>query len=74
MSGKISGLVWDLDLPHREVFVLLAITDHADHDGRNMHPSLELLAWKTGDSRRTVIRILNKLAELQEMAGAAHGD
>jgi hypothetical protein len=63
MSGKISGQVWDLDLPHREMFVLLAITDHADHDGNNMHPSVDLVAWKTGYTRRTVIRILNKLVE-----------
>lgn len=63
MSGKVSGQVWDLDLPHREIFVLLAITDHADHDGNNMHPSLELLAWKTGYTTRTIIRILNKLVE-----------
>jgi predicted transcriptional regulator len=63
MSGKISGQVWDLDLPHREMFVLLAITDHADHDGNNMHPSVDLVAWKTGFSRRTVIRILNKLVD-----------
>ena len=61
MSGKISGQVWDLDLPHTELFVLLAITDHADHDGRNMFPSIDLLAYKTGYSRSTIIRTLNKL-------------
>ncbi len=61
MSGKISGMVWDLDLPHPELLVLLAITDHANHDGRNMYPGVALLAWKTGYSARTVVRILNKL-------------
>ena len=44
MSGKISGMVWDLDLPHPELLVLLAITDHANHDGRNMYPGVALLA------------------------------
>ena len=63
MSGKISGMVWDLDLPHPELLVLLAITDHANHDGRNMYPGVALLAWKTGYSARTVVRILNKLIE-----------
>jgi hypothetical protein len=61
MSGKISGMVWDLDLSQRDLLVLLAITDHADHDGCNMFPSIALLAWKTGYSQRTVIRILNGL-------------
>lgn len=61
MSGKIMGMVWDLDLPHPECFVLLAITDHADHEGRNMHPGIALLAWKTGYSERTVQRILKQL-------------
>jgi hypothetical protein len=63
MSVKIMGQLWDLQLAHRELLLLLAITDHADHDGRNMFPSIDLLAYKTGYSRRTVIRILNALTE-----------
>jgi hypothetical protein len=34
MSGKIMGQVWDLALPHAELFVLLAMADHADHEDR----------------------------------------
>ena len=68
MSGKISGQVWDLDLPHTELFVLLAITDHADHDGRNMFPSIDLLAYKTGYSRSTIIRTLNRLHKPNKFA------
>lgn len=63
MSGKISGQVWDLDLPHNEAFVLLAICDKVDHDGRNAHPGVDLLAWMTGYGERQVRRILQQLEE-----------
>ena len=61
MSAKISGAVWDLDLPHHEVFVLLAMADHADHEGNNVFPSNALIAWKTGYSERHVIRVIDAL-------------
>ena len=61
MSAKLMGQVWDLDLPHHEQSVLLALADHADHMGRNAHPGVELLAWKTGYSERQVQRILHAL-------------
>lgn len=60
MSAKISGQVWDLDLPQRELLVLLAITDHANHEGA-MWPGVALVAWKTGYSQRTVQRVMNNL-------------
>lgn len=63
MSVKIMGQLWDLQLAHRELLLLLAITDHADHDGRNMFPSIDLLAYKTGYSRSTVKRVLHALVE-----------
>lgn len=61
MSGKISGKVWDLRLPHNQMLVLLAMTDHADHDGKNMFPSIPLIAWKTGYSEVQTQRIIRQL-------------
>lgn len=61
MSAKASGRVWDLDLPHNKRLVLLAMADHADHDGRNIYPSTDLIAWKTGYSSRQVQRVIDTL-------------
>lgn len=61
MSGKLSGQVWDLDLPHAEAWVLMCLADHADHDGKNVRPRLDLIAWKTGYSKRQVQRIMKRL-------------
>lgn len=63
MSAKASGRVWDLDLPHNKRLVLLAMADHADHEGRNIYPSLDLIAWKTGYSYRQVRRIVEELKQ-----------
>jgi hypothetical protein len=61
MSGKITGQVWDLDLPHAEAWVLMSMADHAEHDGSNVFPSQPLIAWKTGYSVRQVRRIQDRL-------------
>lgn len=61
MSGKISGIVWEADLPQNEKYVLLAYADHADHEGLGVFPSVGLIAWKTGYSERNIPRIKNKL-------------
>jgi pyocin large subunit-like protein len=58
------GDVWALDLAKPLKFLLLALADHADHNGRNAYPGVDLLAWKTGDNRRTVQRNLRKLEDL----------
>jgi hypothetical protein len=50
-----------MDLPHAEAWVLMALADHADHEGRNIYPGMGLVAWKTGYSRRQVQRIVNAL-------------
>ena len=63
MSGKVSGWVWDLDLPQNEKYVLLAYADHADHEGRNVFPSVGLVARKTGYSHRSIQRIVKDLKE-----------
>ena len=61
MSVKIMGMVWDSDLPRDEKYVLLAYADHADHEGRGIFPSYGRIAWKTGYSRRQVMRITDSL-------------
>jgi DNA-binding PadR family transcriptional regulator len=63
MSGKIAGLCWDLELNHRDALILQALADHADHEGNNAYPSLDLLAWKTGYSEQTIRRALSDLTE-----------
>ena len=65
MSVKIMGQVWDLDLPHNEQSILLAMADHADHEGNNVYPSNGLVAWKTGLSKDTVRRSKKKLESLK---------
>jgi hypothetical protein len=61
VSGKIAGQVWDLDLPHAEAWVLMAMADHAQHDGTHVFPSQTLIAWKTGYSIRQVRRVQDNL-------------
>jgi hypothetical protein len=61
MSGKVSGWVWDQDLPQNEKYVLLAYADHADHAGNNIYPGIKLIVKKTGYSRRSVQRITQSL-------------
>jgi hypothetical protein len=63
MSAKQAGLVWELDLPHNEAWVLMAMADHADHERHNVYPGVPLLAWKTGYTTRQVRRILAVLQE-----------
>lgn len=58
------GWVWELDLSEHRKFVLLALADHADHEGRGVRPSHRLIAWKTGYSERSVRRIIGELLDL----------
>jgi hypothetical protein len=64
MSAKITGEVWELDLSHPQKWVLMAMADHADHDGGNVFPSVGLIAWKCGYSERQVQRIRRELEAL----------
>jgi len=57
----IMAAVWQLDLAQNEKLVLLAFADHADDEGR-CYPSIGRVAWKSGYSRRSVQRIVRKLA------------
>lgn len=61
MSVKVMGQVWELDLSHAEQSVLLALADHAKHDGTSVYPSVDLVAWKTNYSKRQVQRIMSSL-------------
>lgn len=63
MSVKVMGQVWDLDLPAPKLLVLLALADHADHNGNNVYPSIELVAWKTGYSETQTRRIIKGLVK-----------
>jgi hypothetical protein len=63
MSAKIMGQVWELKLPHAHMLVLLALADHADHQGGNIYPGVKLIAWKCGYSERQVQRIMQDLVE-----------
>lgn len=58
------GFVWDSCLPHNLKLVALAYADHADHDGRNIFPSVPLVARKTGYTERQVQVITRKLTDL----------
>lgn len=64
MSVRAMALVWDLDLPRPEKFVLLAYTDHADHHGHNIWPAVGTIARKTGYSERAVQQITRSLEGL----------
>ena len=55
------GQVFDLDLPRPEAWVLMALVDHAEHDGSRIFPSIDYVAWKTGYKRRQVQNIIRSL-------------
>ncbi len=63
MSVLAMGRVWDMDLPPNHKYVLLAMTDHADHEGRNMYPGVPLIARKTGYTERSIYTIIGELVE-----------
>ena len=63
MSAKFSGKVWELDLKPTEKLILLALSDHADHEGENVRPGNDLLVAKTGLTQQTVTAALAKFVE-----------
>lgn len=72
MSAKVSGKVWELMLDPMDKYVLLALSDHADHEGNNVRPGNELLCAKTGLSEKTIgvkIEKLTKLGLLDPVTG-----
>jgi hypothetical protein len=66
MSVKVMAAVWDFKgLSSTQKMILLAYADHADHEGRNIFPSVELIARKTEFNRRTVQRVTRELQALR---------
>lgn len=64
MSGKATGKVWDMRLGNGpKKVVLLAYADHADHEGNNMYPSIDLIVYKTELSESTVHRCVKELID-----------
>src|SRR5680860_316399 len=62
MSVKQMSKVWSLDLPHNQLWVLMALADYADDDGY-CWPSAPKLAHKTGYSERQIRRLVDGLIE-----------
>ena len=63
MSWIAMREVWKLDLPPTEKFVLLAIADFSNDKKGIAWPSQNTIARKTGYSRQTVNRAINRLRE-----------
>ncbi len=61
MSIKYVAYGWDIKLRPALREVYMAMADHADHNGRNIFPSLGLLAWKMDVDVRTVRRLIREL-------------
>jgi DNA-binding MarR family transcriptional regulator len=78
VSAKISGKVWELELKPTEKFVLLALADHADHEGENVHPGNDLLIAKTGLTQQTITAAIAKfirdgiLEPVNDKSGRGH--
>jgi predicted transcriptional regulator len=62
MSIEASSWAWRLKIPPTEKVVLLAIADHADHEGR-CWPGMEGLAEKAGVHRVTVAKVVKRLED-----------
>lgn len=79
MSAKLTGAVWELDLPRPEKFVALALADHGKDDGTCIYPSLGRIEWKTGYSRTQVRQIMQSLVKMRLLflvrkGGSGRGD
>lgn len=68
MSALVMGLVWEQpildEFGRPEKYLLLAYADHADQNGNNIFPSVELISKKTGYEERSVQSITRKLEKL----------
>jgi len=73
MSVLIMGQVFNLELESTKKFVLLAYVDHADHDGKNIYPSVATIAKKTGYSERTIQRVTRELEKDGYLIPDGHG-
>src|SRR5688572_20995842 len=73
MSVKAMGLVWDMDCPAKingldfkpgHKYTLIAYADHADHNGKNIYPSVKTIARKMGYDERSVQRLTHELESM----------
>lgn len=73
MSVKAQGLVWDLKCPDKygeiefkpsHKYILVAYADHADHNGKNIFPSVRTIEKKTGIDERTIQRHVRTLEQI----------
>ena len=71
MSIKIQTQVWELDLGHTDLMILLAMADHANDFGR-CYPSIPYLAWKTAYSERQVQRTIKELRDKEILVPVAY--
>ena len=66
MSVKLMSMVWEYaggDMDASEAIVLLSYADYANDDGSNAYPSYRTVAERTKLSRRTVMRVVERLIE-----------
>lgn len=64
MSSKQTGRVWDHKFSKAQQSIMLAMADHANHDGTGIRPSVARIAWKTDYSERHVQRIIRQLEKV----------
>lgn len=67
MSVSAMAWAWKQDLDPTPKFVLLALSDHANDVDFTCWPSLSLLVKKTGFSRPTIWKAIDRLVELGAM-------
>jgi hypothetical protein len=58
------AVVWGLQLPFNQAWVLMALADFAHDDGSRCFPGVDRLAHKTGYGERQVRRLLHDLREI----------
>jgi hypothetical protein len=77
MSVKLMGFVFEHYPPGRgsnERLLALALLDHADHEGKNIYPSVALLARKTALAERTVQYTLKRMRQAGWLQLVAEAD
>lgn len=67
------GAVYDCALSATDQAVMIALADHADHNGEHAYPGVGLLAWKTGLAERTVQDALARLRAVGALIVANRG-
>jgi len=71
---RLIDYVRDLEgLKPSEHFILLLLATYAKEDGTNIHPSVELIAKKTGYGERYIFMLLAKLQQKHLVADGLRG-